>query len=184
MRRAPVLAALAVLASASSADAAVRYSLELRGGATLCSRSAPTVKGGLYLFHRCPDGTFVSLPAREVVRVREEQVADQPARDAGTTVLKRDLEGPSREPDPVPTEPAVRTIDYGYDYPYYAWGWGGFCCDPNPPSPPPNPGPAPPATTRPNGFPMVGPPGFYAPPPINPNGFPNLSPPPPVVQPR
>jgi hypothetical protein len=183
MRRARVLAALFAFALAPSAGAAVRYALELRGGATLCSRSVPQVKGGLYLFHRCPDGTFVSLPAKEVVRVREEQVAEKPAATQNATVLKRDLEGPSREPDPEPEPSAPRDIGYGYDYGYYAWGWGGFCC--NPPTPnPPSPGPSPPSTVRPNGFPLVGPPGFYAPPPTNPNGFPNLSPPPPVVQPR
>jgi hypothetical protein len=183
MRRAFVLAAITVLCAASTAGAAVRYSLELRGGATLCSRSAPAVKGGLYLFHRCPDGTFVSLPAKEVLRVREEQVAERPAPDTAATVLKRDLEGPSREPDPEPEPAPAREVYYPYDYGYYAWGWGGSCCNPGPPNPP-GPGPPPPSTVRPNGFPLVGPPGFYAPPPTNPNGFPNLFPPPPVVQPR
>ena len=85
MRRAFVLAAvLAAPLWGDRAYAAVRYSLELRGGSSLCSRSAPVVKGGLYLFHRCPDGTFVSLPAREVVRVREEQIAEKPAASART----------------------------------------------------------------------------------------------------
>jgi hypothetical protein len=184
MRRALAPTAVVLFFAAASAAAANRWAIELKGGAKLCSQSEPVVKGALYLFHRCPDGTFVSLSSSEVFRVRKEQVPDKPSSAASATVLKRDLEGPSREPDPEPEPSAPRDIGYGYDYGYYAWGWGGFCCNPPGPPNPPSPGPPPPAMVRPNGFPMVGPPGFYNPPPTGPNGFPNLFPQPPVVSPR
>jgi hypothetical protein len=56
---------------ASLATAETVYQIDLRGNAHLLSRDRPVHKGLLALFHRHPDGVFLSVPEQEIVRVTE-----------------------------------------------------------------------------------------------------------------
>jgi hypothetical protein len=137
------------------------------------------------LFHRYPDGAYMSLAASEVERVVE---ADEPPRQIGkllpgdTVFIGSALEGPSHQPQ----EPAVRSemssgTDSGYGG-YSGWGWTGYL----PPPRPPGPTPFVPSRIGPNGFPILAPPGSpgSAPPATGPNGFPILAPQPALPLPR
>ena len=163
------------------------YAIELRGGSRLYAVDKPVQKGRVYLFHRYPDGTYMSLSAAEVGQVVTLAEAPQPDRHAPgeTLYIGPPLSGPSA-PAPAVAAPAgpappdgVYADDYGYGY--SGWGWGGGVVPPSRP-----PGRMPPGRIGPNGYPILAPPGSpgSTPPPIGPNGFPVLSPQPPVASPR
>ena len=145
-------------------------------------------KGRVVLFHRYPDGVYVSLAADEVVKVVPvEAPPPQEKLAPGETVyIGPPLEGPNFQMPAAPAPgPAVYGDGYGYGYGYtgYTWGGGGYFPPPHPPVPPPL---VPPSRIGPNGFPILAPAGSpgSVPPPIGPNGFPILSPQPPVASPR
>jgi hypothetical protein len=179
---------LAVSMGASTASSASKsyYALDVRGGSRLFAMEKPVRKGKLILFHRYPDGAYVSLPADELVAVKtldappHEKAADNLA-PGGTLYVGGALEGPRHEMPPAPdatvSAPAV-DYGYGYDSGYY-YGGGGYV----PPGPP---APSVPSRIGPNGFPIIAPPGTpgSVPNPIGPNGYPILAPPPPVAAPR
>ena len=152
------------------------YALELRGGSRLFAADRPLKKGRVYLFHRYPDGAFLSLPAAEVASVVALHSAPPPVEgrlSPGDTVYVGGvLEGPRHDLPPAEA-PAPPPVDYGYgyDYGYYYGGGGGYL-------PPRPPGPVPPSRIGPNGFPIIAPPGSpgSVPNPIGSNGFPILAP--------
>ncbi len=143
----------------------------------------------MLLFHRYPDGVYMSLAASEVVGVVALSEPPQPEGLAPgqTLFVGPAIEGPGFAAPPPATvqtgPPAEMTIDWGYGYYGSYWGGGGYVPRPRPPGPPPV---APPQRIGPNGFPILAPPGSAGsvPPPIGPNGFPILSPQPPVPRPR
>jgi hypothetical protein len=161
------------------------YAIELKGGSRLYAVDRPVQKGRVYLFHRYPDGTYMSLSAGEVGQVVTLPEAPQPERHAPgeTLYIGPPLSGPSA-PAPAIVAPAVPPSygayadDYGYGD--AGWGWGGGAV---PPSRPPG---RVPGRIGPNGYPILAPPGSpgSTPPPIGPNGFPVLAPPPAVPAPR
>jgi hypothetical protein len=162
------------------------YALELHGGSRIYANDPPVRRGRLILFHRYPDGAYMSLAAAEVERVVE---AEEPPRQSGklmpgdTVFIGPALEGPGHQPQ----KPAARPdMSYGTDSGYGGYaglGWGGYLPPPQPPGPPP---PFVPSRIGPNGFPIIAPPGSPGsiPPATGPNGFPILSPQPPLVSPR
>jgi hypothetical protein len=166
------------------------YAIEVRGGSRIFSIDQPVQKGRLMLFHRYPDGIYMSLSASEVEKVASLEAAPPPApgelAPGQTVYVGPALSGPSFQappstgPDVVVTAP---NSGYGYDYGYYGYyGDGGYV----PPLPPGPPAPRVPSRIGPNGFPILAPPGSpgSVPPPIGPNGFPILAPQPPVASPR
>ncbi len=161
------------------------YVLEIRGGSRIYALDRPVRKGPVVLFHRYPDGDYMSLQAGEVERVASLEEPPQPDRLApGQAVfIGPALEGPGYQAPP--TVQAAPTSDYGYGYDYgYSGGyWGGGYFPPSRPRPPQ---PVPPSRIGPNGFPILAPPGSpgSTPPAIGPNGFPILSPRPPSVLPH
>ena len=178
MKRAILLGILGILAS-SILPSLTYYALELHGGSRILSLDRPVLKGSRTLFHRYPDGVYMSVAASEVVRVEALENAPAPPRQAerfapGDTVyIGPLLSGPSRAPaESAPAPPASPDSFLGYpDY-----GYAGY------PSPPPRPAPpVPPSRIGPNGFPILAPPGSpgSVPPPIGPNGYPILVPSPP-----
>lgn len=178
--------ALAFLLAAAAAAAETYYTLELHGGARLYALDRPVAKGKLLLFHRYPDGVYMSLAAAEVARVTESREPPPAERLAPGEVVfvGPPLEGRGRPREIPPDEAVVYGDSPGYDYPYY-YGGGYF-----PPLPPPVPPPRPPrvpSNIGPNGYPILAPPGSpgSVPPPIGPNGYPILAPPPaPARRPR
>jgi hypothetical protein len=162
------------------------YALELRGGSRLFSADKPVRKGKVVLFHRYPDGAFVSLPASEVVSTAPIEAPPKPEGEklapGAMVYVGPALEGP-RYDLPAPAEPPA---DYGYgsgygysDYGYgYGYGGGGYL-------PPRPPGPVPPSRIGSNGYPIIAPPGTpgSVQQPIGSNGYPILAPPPPVAVP-
>jgi len=177
------------LLAASAGLSSTYYAIELKGGSRLYAVDKPVQKGRVYLFHRYPDGTYMSLSAVEVGSVVTLAEAPQPDRHAPgeTLYIGPPLSGPGASPPPAeafaPAPPAYADGAYADPgYGYYGWGWGGggFV----PPSRPP--GGVPPSRIGPNGYPILAPPGSpgSTPPPIGPNGFPILSPAPPVASPR
>lgn len=179
--------ALALLIAASSKGSMTYYVIELRDGSRIFSLDRPVRKGLVALFHRYPDGVYLSLAAAEVRAVVTSEEPPKPEKLApGQTVfLGPAVEGPNREAPQAPAAPpppADMYMDSGYGY--YGWWWGGgYVAPPRPPRPLP---PVPPSRIGPNGFPILAPPGFSGstPPAIGPNGFPILAPPPPVAAPR
>lgn len=178
--------AVALAADASSAAPLRYYALELKGGSQVFSADVPLKKGRVLVFHRYPDGTYMSLAASEVEKVvaREGEPPKTEKLAPGETVyVGNAVEGPGFVMPEAPPEPASGGYyDPGYGYTEYYWG-GGYYPGPRPPRPP---GPPPPSRIGPNGFPIIAPPGSpgSVPPPIGPNGFPILSPPPVVASPR
>jgi len=68
MKRAAGLAILMILA-ASRGSSTSYYALEVRGGSRIYAVDEPVRKGRMMLFHRFPDGVFMSLAASEVENV-------------------------------------------------------------------------------------------------------------------
>jgi len=174
--------------SASLAAPVEYYALELKGGSRVFSLDVPLRKGRVLLFHRYPDGTYMSLQATEVERVTAQEAepptSDEKLAPGETLYVGNAVEGPSYE---MPEYQAPATegypgyVDPGYGYSGYYWGGGGgYFPPPRPPLPPP------PSRIGPNGFPILAPPGTpgSAPPRIGPNGYPILAPPAPVAVPR
>ena len=181
-----VLLAFGVAAAALSGPVKY-YAIDLHGGSQIFSVDLPLRKGRVLLFHRYPDGTYMSLSAAEVEKVTtlEAKPAPTPGELApGQTVYVGPvLHGPafqappSTGPDVVVSAPSYDYGDYGYGY------WSGDYVPPIPPGPP---SPHAPSRIGPNGFPILAPPGTpgSVPPPIGPNGFPIIAPQPPVASPR
>lgn len=146
---------------ASDAARADRFwALQLEGGSVILSLDPPQERGAVVVFHRSPDGTFSSLPSREVRRIT---IAEGPARrkprslDGQILIFGRDSEDrdwldrerereaaarPATREPPEPASPAPM------------WGAVGFASRPTL-------RPAPPGRVRvgPNGFPVLSPPG-------------------------
>jgi hypothetical protein len=170
-------------AAVSLAGMKTYYALELRGGSKVYAVDKPLQKGRVVLFHRYPDGVYLSLAASEVEKVSAIQSEDAPApadrlAPGATLYVGPVLHGPAYEAPPAPEPPAVGYVDYGYV------GYGDYFYDGGyvPPLPP---APRVPSRIGPNGFPIIAPPGApgSVPPPIGPNGYPIISPPPVQVQP-
>jgi hypothetical protein len=175
----------ALAASASSAASSRYYALELKGGSRVFSADVPLKKGRVLVFHRYPDGTFMSLSAGEVEKIVAQE-GEPPKVEKfapGETVFVGNaVEGPGYEmPEAPPAPPSAGYYDPGYGYSDYYWG-GGYYPGPRPPRPPAPP----PSRIGPNGFPILAPPGSpgSVSPPIGSNGFPILAPPPVVASPR
>ena len=167
----------AALLASDSARADRFWALQLEGGSVILSLDPPQERGAVVVFHRSPDGTFSSLPSREVRRIT---IAEGPARrkprslDGQILIFGRDSEDwdwRDREREREAAErPATREPEPAYGAPM--WGWGSL---------PSRPAlrPAPPGRVRvgPNGFPVLSPPGSPGsiPTPIGPNGYPILS---------
>jgi len=177
----------ALATSASSAASSRYYALELKGGSQVFSADVPLKKGRVLVFHRYPDGTYMSLSSSEVEKIvaRDGEPPKVEKLAPGETLYVGDaVEGPGYVMPEAPLAgPAYGSYsDPGYGYGDYYWG-GGY----SPPSRPPRPpGPLPPSRIGPNGYPILAPPGMAGsvPPPIGPNGFPILVPSPVVVSPR
>jgi hypothetical protein len=185
MKRAAGIVFAAILA-ASEGFATSYYALEIHGGSRIYATDKPVRKGRTVLFHRYPDGVYMSLAASEVAEV--VSVAEPPAPDGlapgQSKYIGQATFGPYAEIPSAPlAPPPAMTMDYSGDYGYYGsyWGGGGYV-----PPRPPGPGALAPPRIGPNGFPILAPPGTAGsrPPNIGPNGFPIISPPPPVAVPR
>ena len=162
------------------------YVLELRGGSHIYATDAPVRKGRVTLFHRYPDGVYMSLSSAEILKVESAQ---EPPRQTdnlapgSTLYIGSALYGPSYDRPPAPAPAQTNGgFDYGsYGYSDYSYWGGGYV-------PPSRPGPSPigPSNIGPNGFPIIAPPGSpgSVPPPIGSNGFPILAPQAPVAAPR
>ncbi len=177
---------LAALLCASLGTSTTYYALEVHGVSRIYAIDPPIRKGRVYLFHRFPDGVYMSLAATEVEGVVSLTEPPPPAERLApgqSVYVGPPLPGSGFASAPVPpptAAPADTTyVDSGYGYSDYSWGGGGYV-------PPPRPGPVPPTRIGPNGYPILAPPGSPGsrPLPIGPNGFPILAPPPPSVSPR
>lgn len=166
MKVLPVLALL-LLWPASCASAKTIRQIELRGNSRILSLDAPVRRGRLYLFHRYPDGVFMSVAAEDVLGIAATTVGERPE------VADAILLGPTGEGWPGGTGIAAGRETPAYDQGYAGYYGSCYGCYGRP-APPPRPGPPPPALVGPNGFPLL--PGSPAPPPIGPNGFPILVP--------
>ncbi len=142
----------ALAASASSAASSRYYALELKGGSQVFSADVPLKKGRVLVFHRYPDGTYMSLSASEVEKIvaREGEPPKPEKLAPGETVyVGNAVEGPGYVMPEAPPEPAYGGYyDPGYGYNEYYWG-GGYYPGPRPPRPP---GPPPPSRIGPNGL--------------------------------
>jgi hypothetical protein len=177
--------ALGCLLTASNAASSTYYALEVHGGSRIYALDLPVRKGKVYVFHRFPDGVYMSLSAAEVEKVASQTETPagrgglEPGQSmyVGGTVPWTGVTAPVAAPSAPGPYDAVG-IDSGYGYSDYG-GWGGGY------TPPQRPGPVPPSRIGPNGFPILAPPGSpgSTPPPIGANGFPILAPQP-VPSPR
>lgn len=182
MKRATGLVFAAMLI-ASSGFSMTYYVLQVRGGSRIYSSDPPVRRGKLLLFHRHPDGTYMSLAAAEVEKVTKAEEPIPPSAGEltpGQTVFVGPaLLGPNYEA-PV-SAPLDFVVTSGYDegYGYDGMYWGGGYVPPHRPGPPPRPVPS---RIGPNGFPILAPPGTAGsvPPPIGSNGYPILAPSPPT----
>ena len=178
---------LAAILATSEGDATTYYALEVGGGSRIYALDQPVRKGRVLLFHRYPDGIYMSLAASEVEKVI--LLAEPPTQEGlapgQSMFIGPALEGPYAAPPPVVPNvaPSGMTMDSGYGYYGSYWGGGGYVPPSRPSLPPPF---APPSRIGPNGFPILAPPGSpgSTPQPIGPNGFPILSPQPPAPRPR
>ena len=186
MKRAAGLVFAAILA-ASEGVATSYYALEVHGGSRIYALDQPVRKGRVVLFHRYPDGVYMSLTASEVEKV--VSLADAPTPEGLAPGQSKYIGGPMEGPNAAvaPAAPALPpadiVMDSGYGYGYYGsyWGGGGYV-----PPRPPGPGALAAPRIGPNGFPILAPPGTAGsrPPSIGPNGYPIISAPPPVPAPR
>jgi hypothetical protein len=64
-----LLISLLGLSLTSVATAQTIFQIDLRGHMSLLSNDRPIQRGRLALFHRYPDGVFLSIPEEEIVRV-------------------------------------------------------------------------------------------------------------------
>ena len=176
---------LLILAAASLSATSNYYALELKGGSRVFSLDKPVQKGKLLLFHRYPDGVYLSMAASEVAQISTLEGEPKPAEKLApgeTVYVGPALHGPGYEGPvgtPPPTYASSYDGDYGYGYGDDYWG-GGYVPSPRPPSH------VPPSRIGSNGYPILAPPGSpgSVQPPIGANGYPILSPPPVQVAPR
>ena len=138
MKRAAGIVFAAILA-ASEGFATSYYALEIHGGSRIYATDKPVRKGRTVLFHRYPDGVYMSLAASEVAEV--VSVAEPPAPDGlapgQSKYIGQATFGPYAEIQPAPlAPPPAMTMDYSGDYGYYGsyWGGGGYV-PPRPPGP-------------------------------------------------
>ena len=147
----------------SFATAQTIYEIDLRGHMSLLSNDRPIQRGRVALFHRYPDGVFLSIPEDEIVRVvtasaspSSKTLLPGEAIDVGPT-------GGGNPPDlPTPegsagTAPASDSGPYGpMNSSYYGYGGSGY------------------GGSRSNGMgPRLG--TVAAPPAMGPNGFPTMN---------
>ena len=160
--------AVLLLASIVATPAAAKtiHQIELKGNVRILSADTPVRKGRVYVFHRYPDGVYLSVPSQDVLGI----AATSTPAAAGAIAL-----GPTGEGQSSPDEAgsadravageAVFDDGAGYDLGYgYGYGYG-------------NGGPVRPPRPRPvhigsNGFPLL--PGSPQPLPIGQNGYPIL----------
>lgn len=204
IRRIALLALLAFSIAGLTAAATI-YRIELRGHSQLLSSDHPVQKGKVLLFHRYPDGVFLSVAAREVIRVVSlttnsktktlepgETIALGPTGEGETTEAGREHGGGTgsragRQGEEY-RNPSGSFGPYGYSG-FAFYGLAGVPSTPAPrplPAGPPSLAPngfpanpsAPPQVIGPNGFPTLAPPSSPAPKPqsTGPNGFPALAP--------
>ena len=175
----------AAILAASEGVATTYYALEVRGGSRIYSLDQPVRKGRVVVFHRFPDGIFMSLTGSEVEKVvsLSEPPAQEGLAPGQSMYIGPAMEGPHAviaPAAPVAIAPqADMTMGSGYGYYGSYWGGGGSV-------PPPRPPVAPPSRIGPNGFPILAPlgsPGSVAPT-IGPNGFPILAAPATATHPR
>src|ERR1700730_10574159 len=159
---------------ASLATAQKGYQIDLRGNARLLSRDRPVHTGRLALFHRHPDGVFLSVPEQEIVRVTEltnllasKALLPGDAIDVGPTGGNDRSQVTAPEASAAPgagngSPYGPMTPGYGYGGPSRTRaGAGGAGVAAGPP------------LAAPNGFPMS--PGA-TPSVMEPNGFPTMTP--------
>jgi len=171
MRRYFLLALLG-FSFASFAAAQRVYQIDLRGNARLLSRDRPVQKGRLALFHRHPDGVFLSVPEQEIVRVTELANLASKAPQRGEAIDVGPTGGNDRFQVTAPEAPGPGNASglygpmtpgsYGYGGAPRSGGGagvGGFS--------------AVPPLAAPNGFPLS--PGA-TPPVVGPNRFPTMVP--------
>ncbi len=173
-----------VAAATSLAGSMTYYVLDLQGGSKVYSVDPPVRKGRVLLFHRYPDGVYVSLSASEVEKVSTLEAEPPPAEKlapGGTLYVGPALAGPNYEMPPAPPASSSDTHFDSGDYGYGDYYDGGGYFPPLRPLPPPRV----PSRIGPNGYPILAPPGSPGsfPPRIGANGYPILSPPP-VPAPR
>jgi len=165
--------ALLLLSLAPPAAAKTVRLIELRGNARILSADVPMRKGRLYLFHRYPDGVYMSVPAEDVLGIATTTALD-PVKTSDTVAL-----GPTGEGQPSGAA-AVSSQGSGAPTASYDQGYPGYYGDcyscPSPPNHPGRPVAPPPALVGPNGFPLL--PGSPPTAPVGPNGYPILAPPP------
>lgn len=178
-----LLLAVGMSGSTAPSTSSTYYALDVRGGSRILAADKPVRKGKMVLFHRYPDGAYVSLPADELVAVRtmdtppanKESDGRHELEPGGTLYVGGALEGP-RHPMPPAPDMTVAPGDsaYGYDYGYSDYGYygGGGYVRPRPPAP------GVPSRIGPNGYPIIAPPGSpgSVPNPIGSNGYPILAP--------
>lgn len=174
----PLAAALILVALPVCSDARTVHQIELRGNARILATDAPLRRGRVYLFHRYPDGVYMSVAADDVRGIAVTTLDDHP-KPVETVLLGPTGEGqtvlPSEANAPSPRYDDSMYLDY---YGGYSGGCSG-CYAPSRPSRPPAP-----ALVGSNGFPLM--PGSPPPLPVGSNGYPIIAPqpPPPVVSPR
>lgn len=162
--------ALFLLALPAAAPARTARLIELRGHARILALDEPVLKGRVFLFHRYPDGVFVSVPAAEVLGIATTTIAAEKTEKArflaGETILLGPTgEGPSEQRKPSGAEEQI--LPPYSDYPDFFYSSIGCCSAPQPARPE---RPLAPALVGPNGYP--GTPTRE----IGPNGFPVLAP--------
>src|SRR5471030_1181419 len=138
MKRTAGLVFAAILA-ASEGVATTYYALEVRGGSRIYALDQPVQKGRVMVFHRFPDGIYMSLTASEVEKVvsLSEPPAQEGLAPGQSMYIGPALEGPNAVI--APAAPAVpqadMTMGSGYGYYDSYWGGGGYV-PPRPPGPP------------------------------------------------
>ncbi|HEY7111529.1 MAG TPA: hypothetical protein VIA45_01235 [Thermoanaerobaculia bacterium] len=170
--------ALLVLATPSRGDARTVHQIELRGNGRVLAKDAPVRRGRVYLFHRYPDGVYMSVAADDVRGIAVTTVDEKP-KPVETVLLGPTGEGQTVLPSEANAPPAPPADD---DDSYFLGYYGGCSGCYGPVRPSPRPPAPPPALVGSNGFPLM--PGSPPPLPIGPNGFPIIAPQPPVVSPR
>jgi hypothetical protein len=179
-----VLAAFLLLLSLSAPSASPAPGartlrlIELKGNARILATDVPVRKGRVYLFHRYPDGVYMSVAAEDVLGIAAT-TAPAAQEDNDTVALGPTGEGISNGPS-VPANFGSGAPSATYDQGYPGYYGDCFGCW-GPPVRPPHAGTPPPALVGPNGFPLV--PGSPPPNPIGPNGFPIIAPPPAAPRP-
>ncbi len=127
-------------ATASLAGSMTYYALDLRGGSKVYSLDPPVRKGRVVLFHRYPDGVYLSLSAAEVEKVSTLEAEPPPAETlapGATLYVGPALAGPNYEAPPAPPASSYDNyVDSGYSG-YGDYYYGGDYFPPPRPMPPP-----------------------------------------------